>query len=86
MISMKKKLEKVSNVMLIASVVAVVGYTTAQIIALCFAGVVFPDTLTACWYGFWGTEIIALASIKNHKTKHNTNTGTEGVKDEEPYD
>ena len=28
------------------------------------------STLTVAWFAFWGTEIIALASIKNTKTKN----------------
>lgn len=28
------------------------------------------STLTTCWFAFWAVEIIALASIRNQKTKH----------------
>lgn len=65
-----KNPRKVSNIVLIVAISAVIGYTAAQILALCVAEIVFPDILTSCWYGFWTGELITLATIKNTKTKH----------------
>jgi hypothetical protein len=31
--------------------------------------------LTGCWFGFWTVEIIAFASIRNQKTKHEKKEG-----------
>ncbi len=79
---MKKKLKKVSNIVLIAAVTAVVGYGVTATIVQVMTGVELSPTLTTAWFSFWGVEIIALATIKNHKTKHQTEE-TEGVPDEE---
>lgn len=79
---MKKKLKKVSNIVLIAAVTAVVGYATVAIIAHFATGIELSPTLTTAWFSFWGVEIIALATIKNCKTKHHSED-TEDIPNEE---
>ena len=79
---MKKKLKKVSNIVLIAAVTAVTGYAVTATIVQVITGVELSPTLTTAWFSFWGVEIVALATIKNCKTKHNTENA-EVVSDEE---
>jgi len=66
-----KKLKKVSNIVLIAACTAVVCYAVTAVIAHFVTGFELSPTLTTAWFSFWGVEIIALATIKNCKTKHN---------------
>ncbi len=79
---MKKKLKKVSNIVLIAAVTAVIAYAVTAIIAHFTTGIELSPTLTTAWFSFWGAEIIALASIKNCKTKHMPKDG-EDTSDED---
>ena len=61
------------------SIFAVTAFTVAAFI-LQFKGFMeISTTLTGCWFAFWTVEIIALASIRNQKTKHEKK---EGVNDE----
>lgn len=78
---MKKKLKKVSNIVLIAAVTAVVGYGIAAYIFQIVTGVELSPTLTTAWFGFWGCEIVALAAIKTSKVKHGADDGTETEED-----
>ena len=80
-----KKLKKVSNIVLIAACVAVVSYAAVAVIAHFVTGFELSPTLTTAWFSFWGVEIIALATIKNCKTKHNSED-TEGILDEEDFE
>lgn len=82
---MKKKLKKVSNLVLIAAVTAVVGYGITATIVQVITGVELSPTLTTAWFSFWGVEIIALAAIKTSKVKHNADE-TEDIPDEEITD
>lgn len=69
--------KKVSNVMLVFIVIAIVVYTIANFLLQYFAGIEVSPTLTTAWFSFWGVEIIALASIKCSKVKHeNENTNS----------
>lgn len=72
---------KVSNIMLITSVSAVVLYTAIQVILLCVAEIELPEILTGSWYTFWGSEIVALATIKNNKTKHGVDAESDNVEE-----
>jgi len=57
------------------SILAVTGFTVAAFI-LQFKGLMeISATLTGCWFAFWTVEIIALASIRNQKTKHEKKEG-----------
>jgi hypothetical protein len=69
-----RKKRKVSNVMLITIVVAIVGYVIASFWLQYRTGLAIDPTITTCWFGFWTVEIIALTTIKNNKTKHSDNT------------
>ena len=67
---MKKK-KKVSNIMLVLIVFAIVVYTAAAFVLQYFAQVEISPTLTTAWFTFWTVEIVALAAIKTSKVKHN---------------
>lgn len=51
-------------------ILAVMIYTIADIILQAFYCVEISPTLTTCYFAFWGTEIIGLATIKNVKVKN----------------
>ena len=65
-----KKKRKVSNVMLVIIVAAIVSYTVACFWIQYATGTVVDSTLTTLFYGFWTVELISLTAIKNHKTKY----------------
>lgn len=65
-----RKARKVSNIMLITIVVAIVGYVIASFWIQYKTGIAIDPTITTCWFGFWTVEIVALTTIKNNKTKH----------------
>lgn len=76
-----RKKRKVSNIMLVISVFAIVGYVIANFILQLNTGVEVSSTISTLWFAFWTVEIFALAGIKVSKTKYNyINT------DEEQYD
>ena len=83
--SSMKKLKKVSNIVLIAACVAVVSCAAVAVIAHFVTGFELSPTLTTAWFSFWGVEIIALATIKNCKTKHHSED-TEDIPDEEDFE
>ena len=64
------KKRKVSNIMLITIIVAIVGYVIASFWLQYKTGIAIDPTITTCWFGFWTVEIIALTTIKNNKTRH----------------
>lgn len=72
---MKKKKKHFANYIVALSIVAVVGYTAAAFVLQFWGNMEISATLTGCWYGFWTTEIVALAAIKNGKVKNNYKTG-----------
>lgn len=57
-----------SKIVLALVIVTVLGYTAAALLIACTGGVV-PDSLTYSFYGFFGTEIISLVTIKVKKLK-----------------
>lgn len=61
------KRRKVSNVMLVVIVIAIVGYTVASFAIQYFTNIEISPTLTTAWFAFWGTELVALATIKSSK-------------------
>lgn len=61
------KRRKVSNIMLVVIVTAIVGYTVASFILQYFTGTEISSTLTTAWFSFFGAEIISLMSIKVSK-------------------
>jgi len=65
-----KKKRHFADYIVFLSIIAVTVFTVAAFI-LQFKGLMeISATLTGCWFGFWTVEIIALASIRNQKTKH----------------
>jgi uncharacterized membrane protein len=66
----EKKGKKVSNIMLVSIVIAILGYTIASFILQYHTAVEMSPTLTTCWFSFWGVELVALAGIKISKVKH----------------
>ena len=66
-----EKMKKVSNRMLVVSVINILWYTIAAIILQFKSQIEISSTLTTCWYAFWTGEIFALAGIKISKVKHN---------------
>ena len=67
-----RKKRKVSNIMLVAIIVAIVGYVIASFWLQYVTGIAIDPTITTCWFGFWTVEIIALTTIKNNKTKYDS--------------
>ena len=66
---MKQK-RKVSIIMLVLIIVAIVLYTAAAFVLQYYAQVEISPTLTTAWFAFWTVEIVALAAIKTTKVKH----------------
>ena len=71
---MQIKKKKVSNVMLVIIIIAIVAYTAANFALQYFAGVEVSPTLTTAWFTFWGAEIVALAGIKISKVAKGTDS------------
>ena len=61
------KTRKVSNIMLVVIVTAIVIYTVASFWIQYKTGIPVDSTLTTCFYTFWGSELIALATLKTSK-------------------
>lgn len=66
------KKKKVSNIMLVVVMIAVIAYAAANFVLQYFTSVEVSPTLTTCWFTFWGAEIFALAGIKISKVKNGT--------------
>lgn len=75
------KRRKVSNVMLVVIVIAISLYTIANLWITYTTGVSIDSTLTTCFYAFWGSELIALATLKTSKIIKGTDK--ENVQDDE---
>ena len=65
-----KKEKKVSNIMLIVSVFAVLGYVMAAFWIQLMTGTEISPTVTTLYFAFWTSEIWALTAIKRNKIKH----------------
>lgn len=74
--------KKVSNIMLVFIVIAIVLYTVANFALQYFAGIEVSPTLTTAWFSFWGIELINLAAIKTSKIKHGVKDDTEVYTDQ----
>lgn len=72
-----RKKRKVSNVMLVFVVAAIIIYTVAAFWVQYRTGVAADATLSTLYYGFWTVELISLTTIKNSKTKYKTNDNNE---------
>lgn len=64
------KKRKVSNVMLVISVIAILSYVAANIMLQYMTGMEISPTITPYWFGFWSAEIFLLAGIKITKVRH----------------
>ena len=60
---------KTSTKFVIAAVIAIMLFTVASFIVLFASGQNISDGLTVAYFSFWTAEIVALASIKNTKTR-----------------
>lgn len=60
---------KTSTKFVIASVIATTLFTIASFIVLLKSGQNISDGLTVAYFSFWTAEIVALATIKNTKTR-----------------
>ena len=68
------KKRKVSNIMLVVSVIAIVGYVMANYILQSRIGIEISPTITPYWFSFWTVEIFLLAGIRVGKViKDNSN-------------
>lgn len=65
------KRRKVSNIMLVISVIAIVAYVIADIMLQRTTGMEISPTITPYWFGFWTFEIFSLAGIKVSKVIKN---------------
>lgn len=70
----ERKKRKVSNVLLVVSVLAIATYTAANMWVTYATGVSIDSTLTTCFYAFWTSEIFALMGIKLTKVRNNYDT------------
>ena len=77
-----KKKRKVSNIMLVISVFAIVGYVIANFILQLNTGIEVSSTISTLWFAFWTVEIFALAGIKVSKTKYSCTESDEGQYDD----
>ena len=69
-ITEKEKLKKVSNRMLVVSVINIMWFTIVAIILQFKTSIELSSTLITCWYGFWTGEIFALAGIRISKVRY----------------
>ena len=61
------KRRKVSNIMLVVVVTAIVGYVAANFILQYKTGMSMDSTITTAWFSFFTVEIVALTGIKVSK-------------------
>ena len=61
------KKRRTSNIMLLVSIIAIIGYVVADYILQYNVGVELSPTITPFWFGFWTSEIFLLAGIKVSK-------------------
>ena len=73
----EKKQRKVSNIMLVVIVIAIVSYTIASFWLQYKTGIPIDATLTTLYYAFWTVELVSLTTIKNNKTKYGNSDCTD---------
>lgn len=66
----ERKKRKVSNIMLVIVMTAIILYAIANFVLQYFTSIEVSPTLTTCWFTFWGAEVFALAGIKISKVKN----------------
>ena len=55
----------------------IILYTIADFGLQYFTSIEVSPTLTTAWFAFWGTELVALAAIKNNKVKYGADKAEE---------
>lgn len=58
---------RVSNIVLIAVIIAIILYTAAALYIQFQTGIEVSSTLTSLWYTFWTAEVLILGGIKISK-------------------
>ena len=66
----ERKKRKVSNILLVVVVLAIVSYTVANLWITYATGMSVDSTLTTCFYAFFSSELFLLAGIKLSKIKN----------------
>ncbi len=75
--------KKTSTIMLILICIMIILYTVANFALQYFTTIEVSPTLTTAWFAFWGTELVALAAIKNQKVKYNYDNNNEVITNDE---
>ena len=78
----KKAKKKVSNIVLVVVCIMVIIYTAAAFALQYLTNLEISSTMTTCWFAFWGSELIALATIKCTKVKKNAEQSIEYIEDD----
>lgn len=69
----ERKKKRVSNIMLVVVMIAIVAYAAANFALQYFTTIEVSPTLTTAWFSFWGGEILCLTGIKVSKVLSNRN-------------
>ena len=69
----ERKKKKVSNIMLVVVVIAIITYTAANFWLTYTTGTSMDSTITTCFYAFWSSEVLSLMGIKISKVIKNQN-------------
>lgn len=69
--------------MLVLICIMIILYTVATFGLQYFTTVEISPTLTTAWFAFWGTELVALAAIKNQKIKYDYDNTNVTIDEEE---
>lgn len=75
----ERKKRKVSNIMLVISVIAIVGYLAVDVWLQYHMGIELSPTITPYWFIFWNSEIFALAGIRIKKANHESYSNDSAV-------
>jgi hypothetical protein len=75
--------KKTSTVMLTLICIMIILYTVANFALQYFTTIEVSPTLTTAWFAFWGTELVALAAIKNQKVKYNYDNNNKVITNDE---
>ena len=61
---------KFNKLIVLLSIVAIISYTIAAVLLQKYTMMELSPTLTTCFYGFFGAELLSLAGIKIYDTKY----------------
>lgn len=75
---------KISNIMLVISVLMITIYVGLNFISLLKVGSCLDSSITVSFFTFWTGEIFALAGIKITKVKHGNST--DDIEDLDTFD